>query len=127
MALMSGFNIRKNAGRGYKSDTLDYSAGPGSDLCTKVVWEDGSNMEDALAAGTAEVAASDVRMNAVPGSDSGGNVTWSRLGSIGDMVLTDTVADVGVPGFIGLALYAQAAQARKVNPMTATQIDVART
>ena len=65
-------------------------------------------------------------MTSVPGGDSGGSIIWPRIGAAGDMVLTDTVADVSIPSFTLLARTAAALQAIKANPWLAKQISVVR-
>lgn len=128
-ATFDGFQIRKNPKPGYKADTVDYSASPGSDLSASVVFEEGGNV---MAEGTAvatvpEMLGSDVRLNALPGPDSGGSITWGRIAAIGDAILTDTVTDVGIGGFGLLVNHARQVQARKDNPLQAYRVQVART
>src|SRR5205807_2176364 len=94
-ALFEGGQLRKDCGAGVKGDQLTYVHGTGgTDLSASVVFEEGRNV---VASGTrvtnvAELYASDVRTNSIPGSDTGGSVTWGRIGAPGDMVVEDTVS-----------------------------------
>lgn len=123
---MDGFYARKTPGAGFKADTIDYRATPGSDLSSSIRFVEGDNLEDLEVAPVAEGFSTDVKMNAQPGSDSGGSIVWGRIGAVGDMVLLDTVTDVGVPGYSLLVGYAQQIQGRKVNPWTAKIATVIR-
>lgn len=129
-----GTNIRKNPGAGFKGDTLDYG-GPGgilnptgTDLSASVELVEGQNIEanGTLVGSVPELYSTDVRVNSLPGGASGGAITWGRVANVGDAVLVDTVADMGIPGYTMLVLYAQAMQARKVNPLQAIQVRVIR-
>lgn len=126
---MDGFFIRKNPGYGYKSDTIDYSSSPGTDLSASIVLEEGVNIDLANSelSYVADALATDVRLNAIPGNDSGGNFTWSKLASIGDAVLMATASDIGIPGYTLLAQYARIVQARKSEPSQALQVSFVRT
>src|SRR5262249_14014681 len=126
-AALEGFLIRKNPGFGFKADTIDFAASPGVDRSSQIVFEENVNVDDAEVGPVGEVYSTDVRINAVPGTDSGGSVTWGRIGAAGDLVLIDTVADVSVPNFNLLVAFAEMVQQRKANPMVATQLSVART
>jgi hypothetical protein len=126
-ASTDGFYLRKNAGFGYKADSMDYEASPGTDLSAEVIFEEGVNVTDAQVLPVADIFSTDAKVNAIPGGDSGGSFTWSKLANTGDLILTDTVADIGIPGYSLLTQYAKLVQARKVNPMQATQITVVRT
>src|SRR5262249_52611130 len=111
-----------------KADSLDYAASPGADLSSSVVFEEGINVRDAAASSLAEVFSTDVRVNGIPNAvDSGGTVTWSKLAAAGDMGLTDTVADLGLPNFSQMMSYARQLQARKANPQQVTELEVTRT
>jgi hypothetical protein len=118
--------IRKNAGYGFKADTLDYATSPGTDLSSTVTFEEGTNVTAAEIAPASQLFARDLRINAVPGGDSGGSIWWERIGAAGDIVIRDTVADLGVPGFQLLIMYARAAQAKAASPNLATQLTVTR-
>lgn len=121
--------IRKDPGFGFKSDSLTWGAGtgPGADLSSSVVFEEGVNVVDAAVLPVGETYSTDAKVQAVPGSDSGGSIVWSRLAAVGDMVLTDTVADVGAPTYALIQRYARLIQQRKSNPMVAVQLEVTRT
>lgn len=128
-AAFDGYNIRKNPGAGYKSDTIDYGANLGTDRSTQIVFEEGVNV---MAQGTtfqnvAEVFSTDAQVNSMSGdASSGGNVTWGRLGVAGDMVLTDLSTTVGMSGYTMLVSFGKLIAARKANPLTAIQIVVIR-
>ncbi len=124
-SMVDGFFLRKNPGFGFKADSIDYGPSPGTDRSDAVVF-DPSNIIDGFVGPVPDLYATNVKFNAVRGSDSGGTVTWPRIGSIGDLVLRDTTQDVGVPGFRWAMLYAQQVQARKVSPSAATQLEVVR-
>ena len=132
-ATFDGASIRKNPGAGYKGDVLDYGGGsailsPGTDYSSAVVLEEGVNIsaDGTQVATVPEMLGTDVKLNSLPGADSGGSVTWGRIGSPGDAVLTDTVADVGIPGFTMLVNYVRSIQTRKVQPLQAQQVRVIR-
>ena len=124
-SMVDGFFLRKNPGFGSKADSIDYGASPGTDRSDVVVF-DPSNIIDGFVGPVPDLYATNVRFNAVRGSDSGGTITWPRIGSAGDIVLRDTTQDVGVPGFRWAMLYAQRVQARKAAPSAATQLEVVR-
>jgi hypothetical protein len=126
---LDGFWLRKNPGVGPKADSLDYAASPGKDLSTSVIFEEGVNIDASgtLVGPVAEIFSTDVKMNAIAGSDSGGQITWGTIGNAGDIVLTNTVVDLGTPGFSLLASYAETVQARASNPLQAVQVAVIRT
>jgi len=128
LSTLDGFWIRKTAGYNSRGDTLDYGLSPGNDLSSMVVFEEGVNidMNGTIVAPVSDLYASESRVLAVPGFDSGGSYTWSRIQDAGDMVLTDTISDIGVPGFLLLAAYAQVIAARKANPLQAIQLSVVR-
>lgn len=126
---LDGWWIRKNPGFGYKSDSLDYAASPGTDLSSAIVFEEAVNVLDqgTEVTSVADIYATDVKTQALPGTDGGGNITWRRVGASGDMALTDSAYDVGVPTYALLRSYAQQIQARKTNPMQAIQVTAVRT
>lgn len=134
VAALDNIAVRKNPGAGMKADSLDYGGGgslrsPGTNFSDRVVFRENGNI---VANGTviqnvAEAYSSDVKLNAIPGSDSGGSVTWERIAAVNDMVLTDQVADIGIPSYVLLVAYARAIQARKASPLTAKQVAVLRT
>lgn len=129
LASFTGNQIRKNPGAGPKADSIDFTVGIGTDYSSAVVFEERVNV---VAQGTtvqnvAEVYANDAKLQGIPGVDSGGSVVWSRIGQPGDMVLTDTVVDTGLPGFQMLSAYATAVQSRKSTPLAAVQVRVLRT
>lgn len=126
---LDGFWLRKNAGAGPKADSLDYAASPGTDLSTSIVFEEGVNIDASgtLVGPVAEIFSTDVKMNAIPGQDSGGQITWGTIGKVGDIVVTNTVVDLGTPGFSLLASYAEEVQKRAANPLQAVQVAVIRT
>lgn len=128
-ATLDGYSLRKTPGVGYKSDVVDYALSPGLDLSASVIFEEGVNVDASgtLVDSVADLFATDVRMNGVPGGDTGGSMTWGRIGSAGDMVLVDTSSDVGVPTAAFILAYARVLQARKSNPGSAVQVKVART
>jgi len=128
-ASVDGFALRKNPGAGANADSLDYTASPGTDYSASVVFEEGVNIvaQGSTFQNIADLYGTDAKVNGVPGTDSGGSVTWGRIGAAGDMVLTDTSADVGPIGFAFLLLYAKAIQSRKAAPLVAVQLAVART
>jgi hypothetical protein len=119
--------LRKTPGYGYKADALDYAVAPGVDRSSQIVFEEGRNVGDSVIGPVSDLFATDAKVNALPGGNSGGSITWSRLAAAGDMILTDSVADIGVPGFDLLVAYAQLIQDRKTNPMQAIQLEVLRT
>jgi hypothetical protein len=128
-----GYDVRKNPGYGYKSDSIDYGSFDGGNLTGKdwsksIVLEEGINIDpqDTQIGSVPEMLGADIRLNAIPGGNSGGSIVWGRIGAIGDPVLTDTVADVGIPGFELLVNYANSIQGRAVNPLQAKQIRVIR-
>jgi hypothetical protein len=132
-AAFDGAQVRKTPGAGAKADTITYSAaGLGTDLSSSLTFEEGVNVEPSgtRLVNVAEIYSSDARVNAVPtagsGSDSGGSITWRRVGAPGDMVLVDTVSDVGMVGFSLLRRYAALIQARKMAPLVAVEVTVAR-
>lgn len=125
--------IRKDPGAGNNSDVINYGGGPtnpnpGTDFSASVVLREGVNIEaqDTRVASVPELLGTDVRYNSLPGADSGGSATWGKIGNPGDTVLIDTIADVGIPGFMLLVNYARAIQARRVNPLQAVQARVVR-
>jgi hypothetical protein len=124
-----GYLVRKNPGAGAKADTLDVAPSPGTDL--SIVFEERDNVvaQNSAFQNVAEVYSTDITLKSPPNAsgDSGGSVDWKRIGVPGDMVLTDTVSDVGTLGYTLLASYARAIQARKAAPLAATQLAVART
>jgi hypothetical protein len=128
-ASLDGFQIRKNPGAGHKADSLDYVASPGVDRSNQILLEENINIiaQGSSLSNVAEVYATDAKVNSIPGGDSGGSVTWGKIGSIGDMVLIDTVTDVGIIGYSLLTSYATAIQSRKGAPIVATQLTVIRT
>lgn len=138
-ATLDGFQIRKTPGFGFKADVLDYTATPGSDRSAVVVFEQGVNVEDSgtQVAPVADLYATVASVNAVPGGSSGGKMTWSRQSNgeaqggnpagTGDLVLTDTVADLGTPGFALLAAYGMQVAARKAVQVVPIQLSVLRT
>lgn len=126
-SMVDGFFIRKNPGFGFKADSIDYAAQPGTDLSSSIVFDEGSNVVNAFIGPVPDMYATNAKFNAVRGFDSGGLVTWPRFGSVGDMVLTDTAQDVGVPGFRWMMNYALQVQARKASPNAAQTIEVYRT
>src|SRR5262249_30981264 len=110
--------IRKTPGFGFKADKIDFLLNPGTDLSSSIVFEEGINIEaqDTAVTSVADIFAHEVRVQTIPGlADSGGTVTWGRIGSTGDMVLTDAAYDLGVPTFSLLVAYAQQIQNRKAN------------
>ena len=123
---LDGFFIRKNPIGGSKGDTYDFAVSPGTDRSGQIRFVEGVNVENVEVTAASELYATDVRMTALPGGDSGGAVTWSRIGSAGDMVLTDTVADVSTPSFTLLVLSAKYLQAIKVSPWAAKTLSVLR-
>ena len=126
-----GYVIRKNAGAGAKADTIDVGASLGTDYSSSIVFEEKVNVQaqGSTLQNVGEVYATDPSLKAVPNAagDSGGSVTWQRIGAPGDMVLTDTVSDVGTLGYSFLVGYARAIQSRKASPLAATQLAVVRT
>lgn len=134
-ASLKGSLIRKTAGAGYKGDSIDYGPQPGVDRSSQIVFREGPGgnivAQGTTTANVAETYATDTKMNAIPtaadGGNSGGTVIWRAIGAAGDMVLTDTVSDVGAFAWEVLSGYARAIQQRKAFPLTATQIAVART
>lgn len=128
---VKGSQIRKNCGAGAKADSIDFGPSQGTDHSTQPggTFREGANIvaEGTTLSNVAEVYATDARINAIPGSNSGGSVTWRRIGSANDMVLTDTVSDVGIPIFEFLQAYGKAIQQRKAAPVVATQLAVVRT
>jgi len=126
-SIADGFWLRKNPGFGYKSDTIDFAASPGSDLSQSIVFEEDLNIQDAQVAPVADLFATDAKVNGIPGDNSGGNITWRARAATGNMVLTDTVTDVAIPGYALLSKYSRVVQTRKSNPMQATQVVVVRT
>jgi hypothetical protein len=127
-ASLDGFTLRKNPGPGHKGDSLDYAASPGQDHSGKIVLEEGVNIvaDGTEVATVPEMFGTDVSAKAIPGGDSGGSITWGRIGAVGDAVLTDTVTDMGVPGYDLLVNYARSIQGRKANPLQAVQVRVIR-
>jgi hypothetical protein len=126
---LDGFVCLKTAGRGYKSDTLTYG-NLGADLTASVVVREADNVD--LAATTigpvADMFATSTRYSAVPGDTSGGTIEWpGPLAAAGDMVLVDTVTDIGAPG-VSLQLgNAIQVAARKANPIAAYTVALIRT
>lgn len=123
-----GAGLRKNPGAGHKADALNYAVSPGTDYSSSVVLEEGVNIDanGTQVATVPEMLSTDVKLNALPGGDSGGSIVWGRVGNSGDAVLTDTAADMGLPGFGLLVRYARQVQGRKVNPLQAQQVRVVR-
>jgi hypothetical protein len=132
-ATMDGTLIRKTPGRGITADTIDYDRGRlaggfvGSDLSSDIVFEEDVNVVDAEDAPVADTFATSTRVNAVSGGGSGGSAESSPRANIGDVVLTDTVSDVGIPTAALLAAYARTVAARKTNASRAVQVTVIRT
>ena len=126
-ATTDGYQLRITPGRGHKGDALDYHPQPGLDLSSTVILREGVNVEKASVKSVAESYGADVSMQAIPLDDSGGAVTWEKIGAAGDMVLEDQVADVGQTGFRFLVDWAQKVQARKANPLQAITLAVVRT
>jgi hypothetical protein len=136
---LDGFWIRKNAGAGNKGDTFDYGSAPGTDLSASIVLEEGVNIlpDQTEVAPVADLYATRTRINAIPGVTSGGTVTWAtpakgegvggNPANAGDIVLIDTVSDLGTPGFSLLLNYAAIVAARKASPWTAIQVHALRT
>lgn len=127
--VLNGAQARKNAGFGFKSDSIDAATGLGTDHSSSIAFREGENVvaQGTMVSTVGELFATDVRFNSIPGVDTGGSIVWSRIGQIGDMVLTDSVADVGLPGALQQMLYSELLQLRKVNPLQATQVTIART
>lgn len=121
--------IRKTAGYGFESDVLDYTASPGQDLSGRVLFVegDGGNVVDCELGPVADMFSTASRVNAVPGGDSGGSITFSPRGNGGDIEFTDTVADMGAMGATLLTAYAIAVGKRKAAPAQAVQLVVRRT
>jgi len=122
---LDGFEVLVTPGRGPRADSLTYG-NLGTDLSAVVRLVEGENV---VAQGTALRALADqfatvTRYSAVPGDASGGTIEWpsGTLANVGDLVLTDTVADVGAPGSALQFANAMAVAARKSNPLTALQI-----
>jgi|SRR5215471_1354709 len=128
-ATLGGSQLRKNPGVGAKADSLDYSASPGVDRSAQIVFEEKDNVvaNGTTLQNTAELYANETRVNAVPATDSGGTVTWGRIGASGDMVLTDSISDIGAMSYALLIAYAKQVAGRKLDPLTATQVRVVRT
>ena len=134
-ASMKGSLIRKTPGAGYKADQVDYGPQPGIDRSGQLVFREGPGgnivAQGTTTANVAETYATDTKMNAIPtaadGGNSGGTVIWRKIGAAGDMVLTDTVSDVGAFAWEVLSGYARSIQQRKAFPLAATQVAVART
>lgn len=126
-AAHDGAELRKIAGRGKKADVLDYGLALGADLSDKITFGEGGSVVKAVSANVAEVYATESRINSVPFGDSGGRVTWGRLHAAGDMVQTETVADVGLVGYEFLTRYGRAIAERKASPLVARQVTVERT
>jgi hypothetical protein len=124
---MDGYWLRKNPKAGYKSDSIDYAAQPGQDLSASVVFEEGINVEDAVVTNVADAYSTDLKLNfvATESADSG-TITWGRVGTSGDMVLTDTVSDAGMPSYSMNVAYSEMLSARKANPLQAQQLEVKR-
>lgn len=119
--------IRKTAGYGVDADVLDYVASPGADLSSRVLFEEGGNVVDAELSPIADMFSTASRVNAVPGGDSGGAITFSPRGSSGDVEFIDTVSDMGAMGATLLSAYAIAVGKRKAAPAQAVQLMVRRT
>jgi hypothetical protein len=136
---LDGYQWRKTPVAGYKSDQLDYGPSVGSDLSASVIFAEGVNIEaeGTEVAPVADLFATSSRVNAIPGTTSGGSMTWpvaangenvgGNPSNGGDIVLMDTVSDLGTPGFALLMGYAQVVAARKADPMQAMQVTVTRT
>lgn len=127
---LDGYVCLKTAGRGVKADTLTYGL-LGTDLTASVKFTEGLNV---VAQGTKVTSLADqystvTRYSAVPGQNTGGTIDWpiGSLASAGDIVLTDTVTDVGAPDVSLQLANAMAVMARKGNPLTAVQVAIART
>lgn len=122
---LDGAVALKTPGRGYKGDTLTYGV-LGADLSSGVRLEEGVNV---VAQGTTVAALADqystvTRYSAVPGQNTGGTIEWpvGSLANPGDLVLTQTVTDVGAPDIALQLANAMAIQARVGNPLTALQV-----
>jgi hypothetical protein len=129
-AAFDGASIRKDPGAGATADKLNYGLSLGTDRSAEVVFAEGVNVvaNDTALSNAAEVYSTEARINAIPFGDSGGSSTWpASVGAAGDMVLTDTVSDVGTVGFSFLTRYGRAIAARKGAPIVATQVQVVRT
>lgn len=130
MSAFDGYLLRKNPQAGAKADTLDYAASPGTDLTSSIIFEEGENIEDqnTMLAPLSEIFSHSVRINAIPGGGgSGGQITWAPLAAAGNMVLTDTVQDLGLAGYMLLIPYARVVGGRKANPIQAVQVGIVRT
>lgn len=127
-SMFDGFQLRKDAGAGFKGDSLDYSASPGTDYSSSVVFLHPGNVVDqgTGVATTADLLSTEPVLKTTPGSNNGGSIAWSRIGASGDMVLTDTTYETGAPDFASMVLFTRALQRRKVNPLIATQVEVSR-
>jgi hypothetical protein len=129
-AAFDGASVRKDPGAGTKGDKLNYGLSLGTDYSSSIVLAEGGNVmaSGSTLSNVAEVYATEAHVNGVPFGDSGGSMTWpSSVGASGDMVLTDTVSDVGMVGFSFLTRYGRAIAARKGAPIVATQLQVVRT
>jgi hypothetical protein len=128
-ASFDGYQLRKNAGYGIKADTIDYGPDVGDDLSDSITFEEGVNITDqgTMIAPVSEMYSSSVRVNAVPGGNSGGQITSAPRQAVGTMVLTNTVSDLGLAAFQLLTSYSRDVASRAANVMEAIQVSVIRT
>lgn len=121
--------IRKTAGSGFKSDSIDYGTADqlGNDFSQSIVLEQDVDIIDIDVFSLSELYATDVKFNGVPGSDTGGTGTWGDVGAVGNMILTDTVTDLGPSEAALLLSYAKIVQDRKISPFQAKSVTFVRT
>lgn len=126
--------LRKDPGAGATADKINYGLTLGTDYspaggaAPAIVFEEDVNVlaQGSTFANAAEMYSGETQLNTVPFGDSGGAVTWSPAGSANDMVLTDTVSDVGMLGYVFVTRYGRALAARKAAPLVATALAVVR-
>lgn len=135
-AATDGMAFRLHPGRGAFGDAYNYdfpvpnnttaTLTAARDLSGKLVLREGVNVKKATVSAS-EPFGSDIRMQAIPNTDTGGTISYSAVKQEGSMVQEANVADVGQPAFRFLTDWAAEVQSRHANPFGALVLVVMRT